>query len=51
MNMLSKKALVEFREIWKKEIGTELSDEKTLEEAMKLIKIVKLIYKPILKNN
>ena len=48
--MLSQKALDEFKEIYKGEFGKELSNEKALELATRLITLMKVIYRPIPKN-
>ncbi len=48
--MLSQKALDEFKEIYKSEFGEELSNEKTLELATRLMTLMKVIYRPIPKN-
>ena len=45
--MLSQKALDEFKEIHKAEFSEEISDEKTLELATRLITLMKVIYRPI----
>jgi hypothetical protein len=47
--MLSKKALDEFKAIWKKEFGEEPSDEVVLEQATKLLTLMNAVYKPIKK--
>lgn len=48
--MISDKALQEFKEIWKEEIGTEISDEAAMEEATQLLTLFDAIYKPIKKS-
>lgn len=45
--MLSKKALNEFKEIWKIEFGEEISDTKATEEAINLLTLMDTIYRPI----
>lgn len=47
--MISKKALQKFKAIWKKEFGTEISDEKALESATKLLTLMDAVYRPIKK--
>lgn len=47
--MISDAALNEFREIWRKEIGTEISDEQAMEEATQLLTLFDAIYRPIKK--
>lgn len=45
--MISDAALKEFKEIWRDEIGTEISDEQAMEEATQLLTLFDVIYKPI----
>lgn len=47
--MLSKQALQEFKEIWKKEHGEEISDEFAMEQAMSLLTVFDVIYRPLKK--
>jgi hypothetical protein len=47
--MLSKQALQDFKEIWKKERGEEISDERALVEAIALLTGFDAAYKPIKK--
>ncbi len=47
--MISDVALREFQEIWREEIGTEISDEKAMEEATQLLTLFDAIYRPIKK--
>ena len=47
--MISDKALQEFKEIWKEEIGSEISDEQAMEEATQLLTLFDAIYRPIKK--
>ena len=47
--MLTKQALQEFKEIWKAEIGEDISDDFALEKATKLLTLFDAIYKPIKK--
>ena len=43
----SKEAIEEFKEIYKKEFGEELSDQDATERATKLLNLMEAIYKPI----
>ena len=45
--MLSQRAINDFKKIWKKEFKEEISDEKAEEKGLELLKFIKLIYKPI----
>ncbi len=45
--MISDKALQEFQEIWKEEIGGEISDELAIEEATQLLTMFDAVYRPI----
>lgn len=47
--MLTKKALEEFKEIWKMEFGEEISDQKATEEALNLLTLMDAVYRPIKK--
>lgn len=47
--MISDAALNEFKEIWAEEIGSEISDEKAMEEATQLLTLFDAIYRPIKK--
>ena len=49
--MISSEQLKEFKKIYKKEFGEDISDEDALESATKLIEMVKLIYRPIKKSD
>lgn len=48
--MISDKALQEFKEIWKEEIGEEIPDEAAIEEAVNLLTVMNAVYRPIKKN-
>ncbi len=48
--MLSKKAIQEYQQIYKEVHGKELSYQKAVEGATKLLRLVKLIYHPLPKN-
>ena len=47
---LSKKAIDEFKIIWKKEFKEDISDEKANRKGLELLRFMKLIYKPIPKS-
>ncbi len=47
--MISKEALNEFKKIWKKEFGTDISDVEALDKATRLLNLFKAVYKPIKK--
>ena len=47
--MLSKKALEEFKAIWRKQFGEDISDGKATEEATNLLNLFNVIYRPIKK--
>lgn len=45
---LSKKALDEFKAIYKAEYGIELSDAEVLDKGIRLLRLFKAIYRPII---
>lgn len=45
--MVSRKALDEFKAIWKNEYGTEITDEEALPKAVALLTLFDVIYRPI----
>lgn len=47
--MISHQALDDFKMIWKKEFGQDISDEKALEEGTALITLMKAVYRPVKK--
>lgn len=47
--MISQKAVEEYQEIYKKVYGEEISYEQASEQGMKVLRLFKLIYKPIKK--
>jgi hypothetical protein len=47
--MISKKALDEFKSIWKKQFGEEISDQKALEQGTNLLNLFNAVYRPIKK--
>lgn len=48
---LSKEAVEEFKEIYKKEFGKELSNQEALEKATNLLTLFDAIYRPIPKEH
>ena len=48
--MLSEKAIEEYRQIYKKEFGTELALEEARESAASFMRLFQLVYKPITKS-
>lgn len=46
-SVLSKKAIEEYQEIYKKTFGEEISYERASEQGMKLLRLFKIIYRPI----
>ena len=48
---LSKEAVREFKEIYKKEFGEEISDQEALEKATNLLMLFNVIYRPIPKKD
>jgi hypothetical protein len=47
--MISQQALQEFKQIWKNQIGTDISDEQAMEEAANLLTMFDTIYRPVKK--
>lgn len=47
--MISKEALEEFKQIWRKEHQGDISDAEAMEQATKLLTLMSVIYKPIKK--
>ncbi len=45
--IISKERLDEFKRIWKRKFGEDISDEKAQESGSKLIQLVEAIYKPM----
>ena len=45
--MISKEQLEEFKKIYKKEFGKDISDKEALESATKLMHLVEIVYKPM----
>ena len=45
--MISKEDLEKFKEIYRKQFGKDISDQKALESAIKLLTLMKIIYKPM----
>ncbi|RJQ35799.1 hypothetical protein C4568_00210 [Candidatus Parcubacteria bacterium] len=48
--MISQKYLDRYKEIYRKKHGKDLSDQEALEQATKLITLVKVIYRPLQKS-
>jgi hypothetical protein len=48
--MISKEQLEKFKLIYKKEFNKEISDQEALEQATKLLRLMEIVYKPLLKN-
>jgi hypothetical protein len=49
--MVSDKALAEYKAIYKKQFGEDLSDQEALEQATKLLTLMKAVYRPIKKSD
>jgi hypothetical protein len=47
--MISKEALEEFKKIYKKEFGEDISDKDALDEATNLLNLYKAVYLPLTK--
>ncbi len=47
--MLSKKALEDFKTIWHEQFNEDITDEKATEEAINLLTLFDVIYRPIKK--
>jgi hypothetical protein len=45
--MISKERLEEFKKIYKKKFGKDISDQDALEQATKLMRLMEIIYKPM----
>lgn len=45
---LSKKALEEFKDIYKAEYGIELSDAEAMDKGYRLLRLFRAIYKPVI---
>ena len=45
--MLSKKALLEFKEIYRQEFGAELGDDEVLKKAIMLLTMFQNVYRPV----
>jgi len=45
--MLSDQALKEFKEIWRKQFGEEISDERAVELGINLLNLFDHIYRPV----
>ena len=49
--MITDQELKEFKGLYKKEFGKDISDEEALESATSLINLMRVIYKPIKKSD
>lgn len=49
--MLSKKAVLEYQQIYKKEYGEEITYQEALKQATRLLMLFKAIYRPIKREN
>lgn len=49
--MVSDNALAEYKAIYKKQFGEDLSDQEALEQATKLLTLMKAVYRPIKKSD
>ena len=47
---ISDQQLAKFQALWEKRFNEKISKEKALEEGIKLINLVKIVYRPITKN-
>lgn len=47
VNMLPKEAIDEFKAIYKKEFGEEISDSEAYEKGLRLIQLIKAVYSPM----
>ena len=47
--MIPEHALLEFKRLYKKRFGKELTDADTLDKATRLINMMRLVYKPMTK--
>jgi len=48
--VISKEALKEFKALYKKHFNKDISDQEALEKGTKLIRLMKIIYKPMTEN-
>ena len=49
--MLSDKQVEEFQKLYKKHFGKDISKQEALESGIKLISLIKLIYKPMMQED
>lgn len=47
--MISKQAIKEYKEIYKKEFGKAISDQEATEQAINLLSLMNVVYRPIKK--
>ncbi len=45
--MLSEKAINEYKELYKKKFGKEISNQEALEQATNLMRLIEIVYKPM----
>lgn len=45
--MLSEKMIIKYQKLFKKRFNREISREQTMEEGMRLVRLMQLIYQPI----
>ncbi|OGK50778.1 hypothetical protein A3A55_04510 [Candidatus Roizmanbacteria bacterium RIFCSPLOWO2_01_FULL_40_14] len=50
MSSLSKKAIGEYKAIYKKQFGKDITDAEAEEQGMRLLRLFQIIYKPIPKS-
>ncbi len=48
--MISKEALEEYKAIYKAKFGEDISDQEALDQAIKLLTLVDIVYRPIKKD-
>lgn len=48
---VSPKALEEYKEIYRKQFGKDISDADALEQATKLLRLMEIVYKPMTKED
>ena len=50
LNMISQKNLQDFKDLYRKKFGQELTDQEAIESANKLVRLVEIVCKPLPKN-
>lgn len=48
--MLSRKALEDFKKIWRRQFGEDIPDEKATDEAISILTLFNAIYRPVKKS-